>query len=154
MPKTSPLCIKYQENLKAAIRLRARGVAYSEIIEELPHWKSISACQKAVAAALSCDFDNTVEAARNEIICRNEARIFKLMDKFEKNASVIVSREITKIDDQTAKLKGLFAPTKITETDSKGKDVPRSITVNVIKSTSLLKTDLPADSIPLDEPGN
>ena len=127
MPKTSHKSIEYQENLKAAIRLRARGVPYSEIIETLPHWKSISACQKAVASALSRDFDNTVEAARNEIIARNEGRIFRLMDKFDKNNSVIVSREITRIDDQTAKLKGLFAPTKIAETDKDGNDKPKVI---------------------------
>ena len=113
--------------MKAAIRLRARGVAYSEIIETLPHWKSIQACQKAVAGALSRDFDNTVEAARNEIICRNEARIFRLMDKFDKNSSVIVSREITKIDDQTAKLKGLFAPTKLAH---EGKDGEADIKIS------------------------
>ncbi len=113
MPKTSHKSIEYQENLKAAIRLRARGVPYSEIIETVPHWNSIQACQKAVAGALSKDFDNTVEAARNEIICRNESRIFRLMDKFDKNSSVIVSREIGRIDDSSAKLKGLFAPTRI-----------------------------------------
>ena len=140
MSKTSHKNIEYQENLKAAIRLRARGVPYSEIIEELPHWKSIQACQKAVASALSRDFDNTVEAARNEIICRNEARIFKLMDKFDKNSSVIVSREITKIDDQTAKLKGLFAPTKIAETDKDGNDAPKqTVNLQILSTDELLK---------------
>ncbi len=129
MPKsrTSPNDIKYLKLVQHAINLRVAGVSYAEIIEKLGHWSSISACQKAVAAALAKEHGLAVEAGRNEIVARNEARIFRLMDKFDKSGSVIVSREITRIDDQTARLKGYFAPTKIAETDVKGNDKPRVI---------------------------
>lgn len=130
MPKkqrTSSTDIKYLKLVQDAIKLRVAGVSYTEIIEKLGHWNSISACQKAVASALSKEHDLAVKTGRNEIVARNETRIFKLMDKFDKSGSVIVSREIGKIDDRTAKLKGYFAPTKIAETDSKGNDKPKVI---------------------------
>lgn len=133
MAKTSAKKIKYQNTLKAAVKLRALGVAYSEILEKLGHWKSVQACQKAVATALGRDFDISVELARNEIIARNEQRIFKLMDKFEKSGSVIVSREITRIDDQTARLKGLNAPTKLAHEGKDGEEI--KITTRVILPT-------------------
>lgn len=129
MPKTSPKDIEYKNLLKAAVKLRAEGIWYSEIIEKLGHWNSISACQKAVAKALSADFDNTVEAARNEIVCRNETRISRLMDKFDKNNSVIVSREISRINDQIAKLKGLYAPTKLAHEGRDGDDIGFTLTI-------------------------
>ncbi len=140
MPKTSEKSIEYKDLLKKAIRLRSSGVPYSEIIETLGHWKSVQACQKAVATALKQDFDNTVEAARNELVARNEQRIFQLMDKFAKNGSVLVSREITRINDQIAKLKGLYAPTKIAETDIKGNDAPKqTVNLQVLSTDELLK---------------
>lgn len=125
--RTSPTDIKYLKLIQDAIKLRVNGVSYAEIIEKLGHWSSISACQKAVASALAKEHGLAIEAGRNEIVSRNESRIFRLMDKFDKNGSVIVSREITRIDDQTARLKGYFAPTKIAETDAKGNDKPRVV---------------------------
>ncbi len=119
MVKTAQKDIEFQTALKTAIKLRAFGVQYSEIIEKVKnnkgenYWKTISACQKVVAKALHDDLNQTVEAGRNEIVARNERRILPLMEKFESNKSLLISKEIGRIDDSTAKLKGLYAPTKI-----------------------------------------
>lgn len=124
MGKTSQKDIEFQTALKCAVRLRAFGVQYSEIIERVKndtgesYWKSISACQKVVAKALADDLNQTTEAARNEIVARNERRILPLMEKFETGKSLLVSREIGRIDDSISRLLGLNAPTKIeTNTD-------------------------------------
>ncbi len=124
MSKTSKKDIEFQTALKSAIKLRAFGVQYSEIIEKIQdakgesYWKSISACQKVVARALADGLNQTTEAARNEIVARCERRILPLMEKFENSKSLLVSREIGRIDDSIARLLGLNAPTKIeTNTD-------------------------------------
>lgn len=133
MSKTSAKDIEFQTALSSALKLRAFGVQYSEIIEKVKnskgenYWKSVQACQKVVAKALADDFNQSVEAARNEIVARNERRILPLMEKFETNKSILVSKEIGRIDDSTAKLKGLYAPTKIAETDKDGNDKPKVI---------------------------
>jgi hypothetical protein len=146
MGKTSAKEIEFQNALKSAIKLRAFGVQYSEIIEKVKdangenYWKSIQACQKVVAKALADDLDQAVEAARNEIIARNERRILPLMEKFENGKSILVSKEIGRIDDQIARLKGLYAPTKIAETDAKGNDAPKqSVNLQILSTDDLLK---------------
>ena len=146
MPKTSHKDIEFQTALKNALRLRAFGYSYSEIIEEIKngsgenYWKSIQACQKVVAKSLADDFNQTVGAARNEIVARSERRISPLMKKFETNKSVLVSKEIGRIDDQIAKLKGLYAPTKIAETDVKGNDAPKqTVNLQILTTDELLK---------------
>ncbi len=134
MAKTSAKNIEFQTALTSALKLRAFGVQYSEIVEKVKnakgesYWKSISACQKAVAKALSDDLSQTVEAARNKIVVRNERRILPLMEKFEANKSILVSKEIGRIDDSTAKLKGLYAPTKLAH---EGKDGDAEIKTGV-----------------------
>lgn len=134
MAKTKAEKIQYQRSVQEAVRLRAiLAMPYSDIIEEVtdanknPVWTSISACQKAVSIALATEFSETVETARQNIVTRNEKRVFDLMAKFEKNKSVLISREIGRIDDSTARLLGANAPVKIAETDSKGNDKPKVI---------------------------
>lgn len=152
MPRTSPKDIEFIKALKKAIELRAFGVQYSEIIEQIkkadgePYWKSVQACQKVVAKALEDDLDQSKELARNIILNRKDRQIFKLMDRFDKNGSVLVSREIDRVDDQIAKLLGLYAPTKIAETDKNGNDKPSKIIIEYVEADHAQNSETSSES--------
>ena len=66
--RTSPLDPKYQKLLADAARLRLARTPYEEIISALGHWKSISACQKAISEYLNKNQTRIVTDSRNESI--------------------------------------------------------------------------------------
>jgi hypothetical protein len=120
--KTSHKDIKYQELLTNAVKLRLSKTPYDEIIEKLGHWKSIQACQKAVAGFLKRNQVKIVADSRAEAIAILEDQIFELRAKFKQSKSIMVSREIRNLLREINLLQGNYAPTKIAETDIKGKD--------------------------------
>jgi hypothetical protein len=147
MSKTSAKDIAYQELLTKAVRLRLARTPYDEIISTLGHWNSISACQKAVAGYLKRNQTSAVDESRAEAIALLEDLIFELKAKFKSSKSTLIAREIRNLLREINLLQGNYMPTKITETDAKGNDVPRSITVNVVKSTKILAPDsVPSES--------
>lgn len=127
MGKTSHKDIEYQEILAKAVALRLRKTPYDKIIEKLGHWKSISACQKAVAGFLKRNQHKIVEDSRAEAIAITEGIIFDLLDKFEKNKSLLTAKEIRNQLREINLLQGNYAPTKIAETDKHGNDKPKVI---------------------------
>ena len=127
MSRTSPKDIEYQKKVEAAVKLRLAGLRYEEIISNLGHWNSIQACQKAVQTMLVASRIKNINAERNESVLRLEKLLLKLMDKFDANGSPLISREIVRINDQINKLKGLYAPIKVAETDIKGNDKPKVV---------------------------
>jgi hypothetical protein len=126
MGKTSHKDIKYQDLLTQAVQLRLHFTPYDEIIAKLGHWKSISACQKAVAAFLKRNQIRVVEDSRAESIAILQDQIFDLRAKFKISKSIMVSREIRNLLREINLLQGNYAPTKIAETDAKGKDKERA----------------------------
>lgn len=122
MGKTSSADIEYQELLAKAVALRLAKTPYDEIIATLGHWKSIQACQKAVATYLKRNQTKIVEDSRAECIAILEDQIFELRAKFKQTKSVMISREIRHLVHELSLLQGNFAPTKIAETDAKGED--------------------------------
>jgi hypothetical protein len=140
MPKTSPESIEYQELLAKAVALRLAKTPYDEIIRELGHWNSISACQKAVASYLKKNQTRIVEDSRAESIAALEDLIFVLKAKFKKNNSTLIAREIRNLLREINLLQGNYAPTKIAETDAKGNDAPRqSVNLQILSTEELLK---------------
>lgn len=127
MSKTSHKDIEYQTLLAKAVSLRLARTPYNEIINELGHWNSISACQKAVATYLKRNQTKVIEDSRAEAIGALEDLIFELKAKFKKSKSVLVAREIRNLLREVNLLQGNYAPTKIAETDSKGNDKPRVV---------------------------
>lgn len=127
MPKTSPESIEYQDLLAKAVALRLAKTPYDEIIRELGHWNSISACQKAVASYLKKNQTRIVEDSRAESIAALEDLIFVLKAKFKKNNSTLIAREIRNLLREINLLQGNYAPTKIAETDAKGNDKPKVV---------------------------
>lgn len=117
--RTSPKAIVYQELLTKAVSLRMHKVAYSEIIEKLGHWKSVSACQKAVVTFLKNNQLTEIEDSRAEAIAFLEEIIFELKDKFKKSKSVLIAREMRNYQHQLNQLQGNYAPTKLAH---EGKD--------------------------------
>jgi hypothetical protein len=153
MAKTSAKDIAFQELLTKAVRLRLAKTPYDEIISALGHWNSISACQKAVAGYLKRNQTSAVDESRAEAIALLEDLIFELKAKFKLNKSILIAREIRNLQREISLHQGNYMPTKIVETDAKGNDVPRSITVNVVKSSKILALETP-DSPSEIEPGN
>lgn len=147
MAKTSAKDIAYQELLTKAVRLRLAKTPYDEIIATLGHWNSISACQKAVAGYLKRNQTSAVDESRAESIALLEDLILELRAKFNNSKSTLIAREIRNLLREINLLQGNYMPTKITETDAKGNDVPRSITVNVVKSSKILTAP---DSPPIE----
>ena len=127
MPKTSHKDIAYQETLAKAVALRLRKTRYDEILEKLGHWKSISACQKAVAGYLKRNNTKIIEDSRAESIAILEGIIFDLLHKFDGNKSILTAREIRNQLREVNLLQGNYAPTKIAETDKDGNDKPKVI---------------------------
>lgn len=127
MSKTSHKDIEYQTLLAKAVALRLRKTQYDVIIEKLGHWNSISACQKAVAGYLKKNQTRVVEDSRAESVAILEGIIFDLLDKFEKNKSILTAREIRNQLREVNLLQGNYAPTKIAETDAKGNDKPKVV---------------------------
>jgi hypothetical protein len=121
MGKTSHKDIAYNELLAQAVKLRVNFTPYNEIIAKLGHWKSISACQKAVAGFLKRNQVRVVADSRAEAIAILEDQIFELRAKFKISKSIMVSREIRNLLREVNLLQGNYAPTKIAETDIKGK---------------------------------
>lgn len=150
MAKTSAKDIEYQELLTKAVRLRLAKMPYDEIIAELGHWNSISACQKAVAGYLKRNQTAAVDESRAEAIAILEDQLFEMRAKFKKSKSRFDSAEIRSLIRELSLHQGNYMPTKVAETDTKGNDIPRSITVNVVKSSKILTPEAPASS----EPGN
>jgi hypothetical protein len=126
MGKTSHKDIQYNKLLANAVKLRLAKTPYDEIINKLGHWKSIQACQKAVAGFLKRNQVKVVADSRAEAIAILEDQIFELRAKFKINKSIMVSREIRNLLREINLLQGNYAPTKIAETDTKGKDKPPS----------------------------
>lgn len=127
MPKTSPKDIVFQQKLAEAVALRLNKIPYEEIIEELGHWNSVQACQKAVSTYLKNNQTKTVEDSRAESIAILEDNIVELRAKFKKSKSVIVAREIRNQLREVNLLQGNYAPTKIAETDKDGNDKPKVV---------------------------
>lgn len=127
MSKTSHKDIEYQTLLAKAVSLRLARTPYNEIINELGHWNSISACQKAVATYLKRNQTKVIEDSRAEAVGALEDLIFELKAKFKKSKSVLVAREIRNLLREVNLLQGNYAPTKIAETDAKGNDKPRVV---------------------------
>lgn len=119
MGKTSHKDIEYQGLLTQAVRLRLSKTPYDEIIAKLGHWKSIQACQKAVAGFLKRNQTKIVADSRSEAIAIIEDQIFELRAKFKTTKSVMISREIRHLLHELSLLQGNFAPTKIAH---EGKD--------------------------------
>ena len=74
MGKTSHKDIEYTQLLAKAVRLRLAKTPYDEIISKLGHWKSIQACQKAVAGFLKRNQVKAVADSRAEAIARAGTR--------------------------------------------------------------------------------
>ncbi len=127
MGKTTAKDIKYQQLLADAVTLRLAKTPYDQIIAKLGHWKSIQACQKAVAGYLKRNQTKVVSESRAEAIGILEDQIFELRAKFKVNKSVMISREIRNLIHELNLIQGNFAPTKIAETDTKGHDKPQVI---------------------------
>jgi len=119
MSKTSHKDIEYQELLTKAVRLRLAKTPYDEIIAKLGHWKSIQACQKAVAGFLKRNQVKIVADSRAESIAILEDQIFELREKFRVSKSIMVSREIRNLLREINLLQGNYAPTKLAH---EGKD--------------------------------
>ncbi|HEX8637921.1 MAG TPA: hypothetical protein VF692_07665, partial [Pyrinomonadaceae bacterium] len=119
--------IEFQELLAKAVALRLRKTPYDVIIEKLGHWNSISACQKAVAGYLKKNQTKIVEDSRAESVAILEGIIFDLLDKFDKNKSILTAREIRNQLREVNLLQGNYAPTKIAETDADGNDKPKVV---------------------------
>lgn len=140
MSKTSHKDIEYQNLLAKAVALRIAKTPYDEIISELGHWNSISACQKAVASYLKRNQTKVVEDSRAESIAALEDLIFELKAKFKINKSVLIAREIRNLLREINLLQGNYAPTKIAETDAKGNDAPKqTVNLQVLSTDELLK---------------
>lgn len=146
MAKTSAKDIAYQELLTKAVRLRLAKTPYDEIISALGHWNSISACQKAVAGYLKRNQTSAVDESRAEAIALLEDLIFGLKAKFNNSKSTLIAREIRNLQREISLHQGNYMPTKVAETDTKGNDIPRSITVNVVKSAKILAAPDSPDS--------
>lgn len=131
--KTSAKDITYQNKLADAVALRLRKTSYVEIIEKLGHWKSVSACQKAVAGYLKRNQTKIVADSRAESIAIIEDILFDLLDKFKKNKSLLTAKEIRNQLREINLLQGNYAPTKISETDTNGKDKPSKIIVEYVE---------------------
>jgi len=147
MSKTTAKDIEYQTKVAEAVALRLAKLPYDEIIKTLGHWNSVQACQKAVAGYLKRNQTKVVEDSRSESIAILEDNIFELRAKFKKSKSTLIAREIRNQLREINLLQGNYMPTKIVETDAEGNDIPRSITVNVVKSAKILKPETP-DSPP------
>ncbi|MCD9186726.1 MAG: hypothetical protein LUM44_09850 [Pyrinomonadaceae bacterium] len=126
-PRTSPEAIAYQKLLADAVALRLAKVPYQEIIDELGHWNSIQACQKAVSTYLKKNQTKTVEDSRAENIAILEDMVTELRGKFKTGKSILVAREIRNLLREINLLQGNYAPTKIAETDIKGNDKPKVV---------------------------
>ena len=120
--KTTAKDIEYQKLLADAVRLRLAKVPYTEIIEKLGHWNSVQACQKAVAAHLRKNQKMAVEDSRAEAVAILNDQLTIMRAKFERSKSRFDSAEIRKILREINLLEGNYAPTKVAETDIKGKD--------------------------------
>lgn len=140
MPKTSHKDIEFQELLAKAVALRLAKIPYDEIILELGHWNSISACQKAVSTYLKKNQTKTVEDSRAENIAILEDMIAQLRAKFKVNKSTLIAREIRNLLREINLLQGNYAPTKIAETDAKGNDTPKpTVNLQILSTDELLK---------------
>lgn len=135
MGKTGHNDIEYQNLLTEAVTLRMAFTPYDEIIKTLGHWNSISACQKAVAGYLKRNQIKKVDESRAEAVAILEDQIFHLRAKFKVNKSTITSAEIRKLVREICLLNGSYAPTKIAETDTKGKDKPAKIIVEYVETS-------------------
>ena len=127
MSKTSAKDIEYQNLLAQAVALRTAYTPYDEIIKTLGHWNSISACQKAVSTYLKRNQTKIVEDSRAESIALLEDLIFQLKAKFAVNKSVLIAREIARINDQINKLQGNYAPTKLAHEGKDGKPIKTEV---------------------------
>lgn len=140
MPKTSPKDIEFQKLLADAVALRLAKTPYSEIIETLSHWNSISACQKAVSTYLKKNQTKVVEHSRAENIAILEDMIFELRAKFKVGKSVLIAREIRNLLREINLLQGNYAPTKIAETDREGNDAPKqTVNLQILSTDELLR---------------
>ena len=138
--RTSPKDIEYQNILAKAVALRLAKTPFDQIIEELGHWNSISACQKAVVTYLKKNQTKIVEDSRAEAIALLEDLIFELKAKFKNSKSVLIAREIRNLSREINLLQGNYAPTKIAETDIKGNDVTKqTVNLQVLSTDELLK---------------
>ena len=126
MPKTSPKDIEFSIKLSEAVALRLAKIPYDEIIRQLGHWNSISACQKAVAAYLKRNQTKVVEDSRSESIAILEDNISELRAKFKRNKSTLIAREIRNQLREINLLQGNYAPTKLAH---EGKDGDAEIKV-------------------------
>lgn len=127
--RTSPKDIEYQKKLADAVALRLAKTPYSEIIETLGHWKSISACQKAVSTYLKKNQNKKVEDSRAENIAVLEDMIFELRAKFKINKSVLIAREIRNLLREINLLQGNYAPTKLAHEGKDGEDIGFTLTI-------------------------
>lgn len=137
MGKTSAKDIEYQEILTKAVKLRLAKIPFDQIIAELGHWNSVQACQKAVSGHLKRNQFKKIEDSRAEAIAILEKQLSVMRVKFERAHSRFDSAEIRKLVREISLLNGDYAPQKVAETDTKGNDVVKSITVNVVKSASV-----------------